>query len=207
MLTARRFRLFILVASLGSLLALAGCVLNDEGENVFMGPGEPPVPCTASVLCRLQNPADTIGLSVAQKSALLSQIDSLNDSVVLALATIDFDSLGNDILHLNLLSDLQVTIDSSRFVTLGILLPDSATGRNWRGYVKTPQVGFVDVTFHDSTLQGGFAYFYFTGQYITLYPLGGNKALVADDPSVIWMGECPGMKPGATSLTCIDPLP
>jgi hypothetical protein len=197
-------RSLILAFSIGSLLTLVGCVV-DEGDAVIKdpipGPGDP-IPCTTSVLCRLQNPADTIGLDAAQKTKLLTWIEGLDDSVVLALMTVDIDSLGADTVRFKVLSDLQVTIDSSRFVTSPALPPDTITILDWRGYVLAPHTGFVDVTFHGQEFESGFAHL--NDKYITLYPLGGNKTLVADDSRVVWMGECsPAMKPGATALSCL----
>jgi hypothetical protein len=198
-MTARaRSRCVLLAAALGAGFALAGCVVDDP---VAPGPGETPVPCTASPLCRLQTPADTISLSAAQKARVLTWFESLDDSVVVALADVALDSLAADTVRFKLLSDLQVTIDSSFEATTDAIPPDTVTITDWRGYVAAPHTGFVDLTFHNHEFESGFAHL--NGKYITLYPLGGSKALVADDSRVESMGECPaGAKRSATALTC-----
>jgi hypothetical protein len=201
----KNLRVLALTALFGTALLLSACVVDESGLNPDPTPDPTPVPCTLSVLCRLQNPADTIGLDSAQKVNLVQRINSLDTVVILALATIDIDSLGNDTVRFSLFSDLKVTIDSSFFVVDDVLLPDNLEVLDWRGYVRAPHTGFVDLTFHNAALESGFAHL--NGKYLTLYALGGTKALVADDSRILWMGECPGMKSSATTLTCANPLP
>jgi hypothetical protein len=198
----QKIRMSGLTPLLGFVFLVSGCIPDETGFN----PGPPgPAPCTTSVLCRLQNPADTIGLDSAQTSALRARITGLDTAVVLALTTITLESLNADTVRISLLNDLQVRIDSSRSLVMGALLPLNQTIIDWRGYALAPHTGFVDVTFHGNAFESGFAHL--NGKYITLYALGGSKVLVADDSKVVWLGECPAAKRTGTALTCANPLP
>jgi|GEM_PF-5577430 len=197
-------RVLCLATLFGTALLLSACVV-DEETTQQPTPDPTPIPCTESVLCRLQNPADTAGLDSAQKANLVSRINSLDTSVVLALTTISLDSIATDTVRFSLFRDLKVVIDSSFFVVEGVLLPDNLEILDWRGYARAPHTGFVDVTFHNDQFESGFAHL--NGKYLTLYALGGAKVVVADDSRIIWLGECsPAMKGFAVvskSLSCL----
>lgn len=198
----KNLRVLSLTTLFGTALLLSACVMEEPGLTPGENPDPTPVPCTESVLCRLQNPADTITLDSAQKANLVSRLSSLDTMVILALTTVVRESLTADTVRFSLFNDLKVTIDSSYFVVDGILRGDSADVLDWRGWVMAPHTGFVDLTFHNAALESGFAHL--NGKYLTLYALGGTKALVADDSRVIWLGECsPAMKRSATSLSCL----
>jgi len=204
----KRFRTSSLIITFIAAFAVSGCQENAPTENPVLVPEEP-APCTASALCRLQNPADTILLSPDQKEKTVSLLETIQDTTtVVALTSIDLSALGSDTLRIKLLKDRQVSVHTPTFRVPGILAPDSTIRYGWRGefgMVADSGYGFVDLTYKNGVIENGFAVV--GGKYLSLEPLGGSTVAVVYVKDMIWMGECPpynatSAKTSAVQLTC-----